>query len=353
MRRRRTPTRRRPRRGRCCRFLLRYPDADVAAARDELAGEVAALPDGPVRDGARALPRRLDGRSDGAARRATSRPSTCAAAPACTSPTTRTATRASAAWRCCASRSSTAPPGCRWTSAELPDHLPVMLEFAALAPAGHGEALLAEHRPAIELLRLSLHDLGSPYAHVLDAIAAVPAARCSVDRARRGRAARARGPARGGGRPRAVRAAGGDADGSARMSAGEILLWIILPYAAMATFVVGHWWRYRTDQFGWTSGSTQLFEQQDPRLGQPGVPLRRARRRRRPRHRADDPEVVHRGGRHVRAAPTAGSRRSPAPSPARSASSGSSGSSTGGPPTSASAARPRGPTCSSTSCSSS
>ena len=45
------------------------------------------------------------------------------------------------------------------------------------------------------------------------------------------------------------------------MSAGEILLWIILPYAAVATFVVGTWWRYRADQFGWTSGSTQLFEQ--------------------------------------------------------------------------------------------
>lgn len=44
------------------------------------------------------------------------------------------------------------------------------------------------------------------------------------------------------------------------MTAGEILLWIILPYVAMATFVVGHWWRYRTDQFGWTSHSTQLFE---------------------------------------------------------------------------------------------
>ena len=57
-------------------------------------------------------------------------------------------------------------------SSELPDHLTVMLAFAALAPAGHGEALLAEHRPAIELLRLSLHDLESPYAHVLDAIAA-------------------------------------------------------------------------------------------------------------------------------------------------------------------------------------
>ena len=83
------------------------------------------------------------------------------------------------------------------------------------------------------------------------------------------------------------------------MSAGEILLWIILPYVAIATFVVGHWWRYRADQFGWTSRSTQLFEQQDPRLGRPGLPLRRARRGRRPRHRLDDPEVVHRGDRDV------------------------------------------------------
>jgi nitrate reductase molybdenum cofactor assembly chaperone NarJ/NarW len=57
-------------------------------------------------------------------------------------------------------------------SAELPDHLTVMLAFAALAPEGYGDALLAEHRPAIELLRLSLHDLDSPYAHILDAIAA-------------------------------------------------------------------------------------------------------------------------------------------------------------------------------------
>jgi len=57
-------------------------------------------------------------------------------------------------------------------SPQLPDHLTVMLAFAALAPAGYGEALLTEHRPAIELLRLSLHDLASPYAHLLDAIAA-------------------------------------------------------------------------------------------------------------------------------------------------------------------------------------
>ena len=47
-----------------------------------------------------------------------------------------------------------------------------MLAFAALAPPGHGEAVLDEHRAAIELLRLSLHDLGSPYAHLLDAVTA-------------------------------------------------------------------------------------------------------------------------------------------------------------------------------------
>jgi nitrate reductase molybdenum cofactor assembly chaperone NarJ/NarW len=62
--------------------------------------------------------------------------------------------------------------GLPMASRELPDHLCVLLAFAALAPAGHGETLLAEQRPAIELLRLSLHDLGSPYAHVLDAVAA-------------------------------------------------------------------------------------------------------------------------------------------------------------------------------------
>jgi respiratory nitrate reductase gamma subunit len=44
------------------------------------------------------------------------------------------------------------------------------------------------------------------------------------------------------------------------MSSGEILLWVIFPYAAIAVFFVGHWWRYRTDQFEWTSHSTQIFE---------------------------------------------------------------------------------------------
>jgi nitrate reductase gamma subunit len=44
------------------------------------------------------------------------------------------------------------------------------------------------------------------------------------------------------------------------VSAGKTLLWIILPYVAIAVFIVGHWWRYRHDQFAWTSRSTQLLD---------------------------------------------------------------------------------------------
>ena len=44
------------------------------------------------------------------------------------------------------------------------------------------------------------------------------------------------------------------------MSAGAILLWIVLPYVSVTIFVAGHVWRYRHDQFGWTSRSTQLLE---------------------------------------------------------------------------------------------
>jgi nitrate reductase gamma subunit len=43
----------------------------------------------------------------------------------------------------------------------------------------------------------------------------------------------------------------------------DFLLWIVVPYVCLATFVVGHVWRYRHDQYGWTARSTQLLE---PRL---------------------------------------------------------------------------------------
>ena len=51
---------------------------------------------------------------------------------------------------------------------ELPDYLPLVLEFAALAP--NGELLLRTMRADLELLRKALHKAGTPYAEILDAI---------------------------------------------------------------------------------------------------------------------------------------------------------------------------------------
>jgi nitrate reductase gamma subunit len=45
------------------------------------------------------------------------------------------------------------------------------------------------------------------------------------------------------------------------VSRADLFLWIALPYMAIAIFVVGHLWRYRRDQLGWTARSTQLMEQ--------------------------------------------------------------------------------------------
>jgi len=55
---------------------------------------------------------------------------------------------------------------------ELPDHLAVACNFAALAP-GPGLELLSEHRAAIETLRLALADARSAYLDVVDALRAV------------------------------------------------------------------------------------------------------------------------------------------------------------------------------------
>jgi nitrate reductase delta subunit len=56
-------------------------------------------------------------------------------------------------------------------SGELPDFLPVMLEFAGSAPRDYGVALMREHRAGLELLRLALRERPSPYADVVDAVA--------------------------------------------------------------------------------------------------------------------------------------------------------------------------------------
>lgn len=61
--------------------------------------------------------------------------------------------------------------GLRITERELPDHLAVVLEFAATEP-DQGQRLLVECRSGIELLRLGLHDAASPWAPLLDSLSA-------------------------------------------------------------------------------------------------------------------------------------------------------------------------------------
>jgi len=65
-----------------------------------------------------------------------------------------------------------AEAGLEMDGAELPDYLPVLLEFAALTPASAGLALLGELRAPLELVRSRLHELGSPYGLLLDAVVA-------------------------------------------------------------------------------------------------------------------------------------------------------------------------------------
>ncbi|WP_457256797.1 nitrate reductase molybdenum cofactor assembly chaperone [Pedococcus sp. P5_B7] len=56
--------------------------------------------------------------------------------------------------------------------AELPDHLCVVLEFAATADQALGRDLMLDHRAGLELLRLSLRDLASPWGNLVDAVTA-------------------------------------------------------------------------------------------------------------------------------------------------------------------------------------
>lgn len=73
--------------------------------------------------------------------------------------------------------------GLRLTPGELPDLLPVVLEFAAVAGPGDGEAPLRQHRRGLELLRSTLDESGSPYRHLLEALVAALPPLTEADRA--------------------------------------------------------------------------------------------------------------------------------------------------------------------------
>ena len=69
------------------------------------------------------------------------------------------------------------------TRGELPDHLPMVLEFAALVDPDAGRELLLQYRAGLELLRLALIDHRTLYADVLIAVCATLPGASPRDRA--------------------------------------------------------------------------------------------------------------------------------------------------------------------------
>ncbi|MBA4103471.1 MAG: respiratory nitrate reductase subunit gamma, partial [Arthrobacter sp.] len=53
------------------------------------------------------------------------------------------------------------------------------------------------------------------------------------------------------------------------LTALDIVLWGVLPYVMVVVLVGGLVWRYRYDQFGWTTRSSQLYESRLLRIASP------------------------------------------------------------------------------------
>ena len=115
---------------------------------------------------------------------------------------------------------------------ELPDYLPMVLEFSALSESPIAQELLAAHRDGIEVLRTALETIESPYAHVVEAVS-LSLPKIDDETRRRGRS------------NQCIRCIRGKQGGRAGMNTVDILLWVAFPYAASAVFILGHIYRYR------------------------------------------------------------------------------------------------------------
>ncbi len=129
-------------------------------------------------------------------------------------------------------------------------------------------------RPGIELLRAALRDMDSPYAWLLDAVVATLPPPSDAALAEAARIAREGPPDEDVGLepfapPEVMPPLGALPVTGPATSRAATFLWVVLPYLAIATFVLGHVWRYRRDQFTWTTRSTQLLEGRWLRVGGP------------------------------------------------------------------------------------
>lgn len=53
------------------------------------------------------------------------------------------------------------------------------------------------------------------------------------------------------------------------MTSLDTFLWVAFPWLSLAIFIIGSVWRWRYDQFGWTTKSSQIYESKLLRLSSP------------------------------------------------------------------------------------
>jgi nitrate reductase molybdenum cofactor assembly chaperone NarJ/NarW len=174
-----------------CSLFLQYPDADLLAARDDLAAAAGGLPRSPAAEAIRRFV--AWSTRTGGLEQAQRYVETFDLKRRCSLYLTfyglgDRRERGRALLRL---RKLYRAAGLPQDGSELPDYLPLMLEFAAHAPGRRGERVLREQRPALELLRAALHEERSPYAHLLDAVAHLLGSPAAIDRARAARLAAA------------------------------------------------------------------------------------------------------------------------------------------------------------------
>lgn len=152
-------------------LLLQYPSEELWAARPEIGAEIEALPAGSCREGVRRFLDALEGQALAECQRRYVETFDFSRRNSLYLTYHRWGDLRQRGLALLRLKQRYAEAGLELANGELPDYLPVMLEFAALNPEGGVEAL-GEHREALELVRSSLREEGSPYAELLDAVAA-------------------------------------------------------------------------------------------------------------------------------------------------------------------------------------
>ena len=152
-------------------LLLQYPDASLLSTTDELREATAALPRGPQR---KAIERFLDDYF------LVTSPSVLCEQYVATFDFNKRATlylsfhgfgdKRERGMAMLNLKKRYKAAGMPLNTGELPDYLPVVLEFVACAQAEYGAEVLTDFREPLELVRAALAHEKSPYAGLLDAV---------------------------------------------------------------------------------------------------------------------------------------------------------------------------------------